>query len=86
MVLTKSKDVAQSKASVKYSEENSLPEGLLLSLIGVFVGGIGEGECLFEAGRLFEVGAKLRLGAYSNKYGKSNTYTYIAFLPVSFAL
>ena len=27
------------------------------------------GGHLFEAGRLFEVGANSRLGAYSNKYG-----------------
>ena len=31
----------------------------------------GGGGCLFEAGRLFEVGANSRLGAYSNKYGMS---------------
>ena len=29
----------------------------------------GGGGCLFEAGRLFEVGANSRLAAYSNKYG-----------------
>ena len=33
--------------------------------------GWGWGVCLFEAGRLFEVGANSSLGAYSNKYGNS---------------
>ena len=32
---------------------------------------VGCGGRLFEAGCLFEVGANLRLGAYSNKYGIS---------------
>ena len=32
-------------------------------------GGWGGDWCLFETGRLFEVGANSRLGAYSNKYG-----------------
>ena len=33
--------------------------------------GWGWGVCLFEDGRLFEVGANSSLGAYSNKYGNS---------------
>ena len=32
---------------------------------------VGWGGRLFKAGRLFEVGANSRLGAYSNKYGRS---------------
>ena len=32
--------------------------------------GWGGGGRLFDPGRLFEVGANSRLGAYSNKYGK----------------
>ena len=32
-------------------------------------GGVGCGR-LFEAGRLLDVSANSRLGAYSNKYGK----------------
>ena len=35
--------------------------------------------CL-QDGRLFEVGANSRLGAYSNKYGKSNTNTLGSFM------
>ena len=35
--------------------------------------GLGAGGLFFEAGRLFEVGANSRLGAYSNEYG---TYIY----------
>ena len=31
--------------------------------------GLSGGGLFFEAGRLFEVGANSRLGAYSNKYG-----------------
>jgi len=56
------------------------------------VGGVGWGRRLFEAGRLFEVGANLRLGAYSNKHGTPyylHSFSYIAFkllnsLPDSF--
>ena len=32
---------------------------------------VGDGRLLTISGRLFEVGANSRLGAYSNKYGKN---------------
>ena len=56
--------------------------GSLLSTYSIFSGGggwedeegFGWGGRLFEAGRLLEVGANWRLGAYSNKYGNFNWY------------
>ena len=40
-------------------------------ILSVGVGVWGWGVYLFEAGRLFGVGANSSLGAYSNKYGNS---------------
>ena len=54
----------QRKVSVKYSEENSAFGRVSYYLLLEFLWeGVGWG------GRLFEVGANSRLGAYSNKYG-----------------
>ena len=46
MVLTKCEDVAQSKDSAQYAEENSVFGKF--SLIGVFVGGSGVGWALIR--------------------------------------
>ena len=44
-------------------------------LIWVWLRG-GGGGCLFEAGRLYEVGANSRLGTYSNKYSISLSFLF----------
>ena len=60
----------QSKVSVKYSKENSVFGRVFYYILLEFLWeGVGWGGRLFEAGRLLEVGANSRLGAYSNKYG-----------------
>ena len=67
MVLTKSEDVAKQG----YSEENSVfgrvSYYLLLEVLW---------EGVWWGGRLFEVGANSRLGAYSNKY---SIYKVVAY-------
>ena len=54
----------QSKVSVKYSEKTPSSGGSLYYLLLEFLWeGVGWGGCLFEAGRLLELGANSRLGA-----------------------
>ena len=52
----------QSKVSVKYSKDNSV-FGTVSLLLEFLWQGVGWGGCLFEAGRLLELGANSRLGA-----------------------
>ena len=83
MVITKSEEVTKQGFSPICKilwRKLRLRKGLLLCLIWVCVGGSGVGWALIRGwalinffclwdGRLFEVGANSRLGAYSNKYG-----------------
>ena len=66
MVLTKSADVAKQGFCTILRRKLRLREGVLLSLIGRFVGGswVGWGGCLFEAGRSLTFSA-FSLDAYS---------------------
>ena len=88
MVLTKSEDVAKQGFCKILWRKLRLREGLLLSLIGVIVGGSGVGWALIRGwalinffclkhGRLVEVGANSRLGAYSNKCGNCFLASYL---------
>ena len=65
MLITKSED-ATKKVSVKYSEENSVfgRVSYYLLLEFFFMGGVGWGGRLFEAGCLLTFSAS-RMGAYS---------------------
>ena len=65
MLITKREDVTKQGFCKILWRNLRLRESLLLEIIEFFWGG-GWG------GRLFEVGANSRLGAYSNKYGKSD--------------
>ena len=80
MVLTKSEYARKQGFCKVLWRKLRLRVGLLLSLIGVFEVGSGVGWALIRGwalikcfclqdGRLSEVGANSRLGAYSNKYG-----------------
>ena len=64
MVLTKSEDVAKQSFCKILRRKLRLREGLLLSLIGVFVGESEVGGRFFEAGRLLTFSA-FSMGAYS---------------------
>ena len=74
MVATKSEEVTKQGFCKILRKKLRLREGLLLSFIGVCVGGGGVGGGrLFEVRRLstfsaFGMGGYSRLGAYSNKY------------------
>ena len=88
MVLTKSEDARKQGFCKVLWRKLRLRVGLLLSLIGVFEVGSGVGWALIRGwalikcfclqdGRLSEVGANSRLGAYSNKYGIWLKWNYL---------
>ena len=74
MLITKSEDVTKQGFCTILPEENSVLGRVSYYILLEFLWeGVGWGGSLFEAGRLFEVSANSRLGAYSNKYGNSQT-------------
>ena len=74
MLLTKSEDVAKHSFCKILWRKLRLREGLLLSLIGVCVGGSGVG-----VGAYSRLGANSRLDAYSNKYEKLKAVSSVLF-------
>ena len=74
MLITKSEDVTTQGFCTMPRRKLRLREGLLLSLIEVFVGGSRVGWALIRGWALinfsaFRMGASSRLGANANKHG-----------------